>query len=200
MTDAIRAFIAIPMPKFVIERARRIQNEFKSRGIHMGWVEPQNVHLTLKFLGDIAAEDVDRVADVLSAAVTGVTPFELADGDMGVFPDLRRPRILWLGLTGEIARLAAFQKDIENRLYDVSQGGWKPEERRFKAHLTIGRIKTRIAPDLLIRAIREAEPTGYRGFTASAVHLIQSRLTPSGPVYAPLKRMCLDDVVERVQL
>ena len=194
MPDVIRAFIAIPLPESVLEQVQQIQKKLKSCKVHMAWVEPHNVHLTLKFLGDIAPGDIDRVTEAMSGAAVGIAPFKLAAGDIGIFPDLRRPRVLWLGLTGDIPKLAAFQKHLEGCLYEVSQGDWKPEGRLFKAHLTIGRIKTKIAPDLLIRAIREVGSIASDSFMADTVYLIQSRLTPSGPMYSRLRHIRIGNV------
>jgi 2'-5' RNA ligase len=194
MPDVIRAFIAIPLPESVLEQVQQIQKKLKSCKVHMAWVEPHNVHLTLIFLGDIAPGDIDRVTEAMSGAAVGIAPFKLAAGDIGIFPDLRRPRVLWLGLTGDIPKLAAFQKHLEDRLYEVSQGDWKPEGRHFKAHLTIGRIKTKIDPDLLIRAIREVGLIASDSFMADTVYLIQSRLTPSGPMYSRLKHIFIGNV------
>ena len=194
MPDVIRAFIAISLPESVLEQVQQVQKKLKSCKVHMAWVEPHNVHLTLKFLGDIAPGDIDRVTEAMSGAAVGIAPFKLAAGDIGIFPDLRRSRVLWLGLTGDIPKLAAFQKHLESRLYEASQGDWKPEGRRFKAHLTIGRIKTKMDSDLLIRAIREVGSTASDSFMADTIYLIQSRLTPSGPMYSRLRHIRLDNV------
>jgi len=192
MKDFIRAFIAMNLPESVLQLVQQIQLRLKSMGIRMTWVAPQNVHLTLKFLGDIEPADIEKIAAAISESAVQLSPLLFSARGIGVFPDLRMPRVLWLGLTGDIFRLMAFQKNLEDRLFDISQGLWKREERHFKAHLTVGRIKARIDPALLIQAIRELEQVQSDAFTVDTFHLMQSRLTPSGSIYTTLKQICLD--------
>lgn len=189
MPDLIRAFIAIKLPEFVLVKVVEVQNLFKSKGIHITWVKPEKVHLTLKFLGDIEPSDVELIVSAISECTKHNDPANLFVKGAGVFPDLRRPRVLWLGIGGDIQKLIAFQKNLDERLFDASNGRFKPEERPFKGHLTIGRIKDKINSDSLINALRQIGLTETGAFKADALHLIQSRLTSSGPVYTTLKNI-----------
>lgn len=187
MPDLIRAFIAITLPGFVIDLVGRVQQSLKAEGLRMGWVAPANVHLTLKFLGDVEPAEIDPVAGVLSACAAQVMPLTFSASGLGVFPDLRRPRVLWMGIKGDIARLIAFQKDLDGRLADMSKGRFAPEQRPFKGHLTLGRIKTRLEDGILVKALQHAGRVESPPFTVGDVHLMQSRLTPAGAVYTPLR-------------
>lgn len=187
MTDLIRAFIAIKLPEFVLAKVLEIQNIFKSKCLHITWVKPENIHLTLKFLGDIEPDDIELVVSAMTECSKHDKMNFFVKG-AGVFPDLRRPRVLWLGIAGDIKKLIAFQKNLDLRLFDSSNGRFKPEERPFSGHITIGRIKDRIDSAGLINAIRHIGLKETEAFTADALYLIQSRLTSSGPVYTTLKK------------
>ncbi len=188
MADLIRAFIAIKLPEFVLAKVLEVQNLFKSKGIHISWVKPKNVHMTLKFLGDIEPADLELIVSVMTECSRYNDPVNFCVKGAGVFPDLRRPRVLWLGIAGDIQKLIAFQKKLDLRLFDSSKGRFKREERPFSGHITIGRIKARIDSADLVNAIREVGLKETDAFTSDAFYLIQSRLTSSGPVYTTLKK------------
>lgn len=187
MTEWIRAFIAIPLPDSLVGLIAEVQQNLKKNGLRISWVSPENVHLTLKFLGDIESADIDPIASVMGECTNGMTPMSLAAGGIGVFPDLRRPRVLWLGITGDIPQLLALQKHLEARLAELGNGRFKPEDRPFKGHLTLGRIKSRVDYETLVKAIRTVGQVASPPFTVDAIHLIQSQLTPSGAIYTLLR-------------
>ena len=98
MSHTIRTFIAIELPEKIIYTIRKVQEEIKSYGLKIRWVRPENIHLTLKFLGDIKAADTENVARALSESVTGYPPISLMVKGIGVFPGIIRPRVIWLGV------------------------------------------------------------------------------------------------------
>jgi 2'-5' RNA ligase len=187
MTDMIRAFIAITLPDSLIGLVSEIQRKLKANGMRISWVSPENVHLTLKFLGDIEPTDIDPIVGIMAECAQGMMPMTLAAGGIGVFPDIRRPRVVWLGITGDLQLLIALQKHMDIRLAELGNGRFKPEDRPFKGHLTLGRIKSRLDHDILVNALKTVGQATSPVFTADAVHLIQSRLTPSGAIYTPLR-------------
>jgi len=191
MPDLIRAFIAVTLPEPLAGFVFEVQQTLKAHGLRIAWVPHGNVHLTLKFLGDIEPADIDPIVAVIAECARRIVPLILSASGLGVFPDLRRPRVVWLGLTGDMPRLIAFQQDLDTRLVAFGKGRFKPEERPFKGHLTLGRIKARIDSGILIKALRETGRVASPAFTVDAVHLIQSRLTPSGSIYTPLGRVVL---------
>ena len=191
MPDLIRAFIAVTLPEPLACLVSEVQQKLKAQGLHIAWVPPGNVHLTLKFLGDIEPADIDPIAAVMSDCALRIEPLTFTARGLGVFPDLRRPRVVWLVITGDMPQLIAFQIELDNRLAALGKGRFKPEDRPFKGHLTLGRIKARLDAGILVKALRETGRVESHAFTVDAIHLIQSRLTSSGSIYTPLKRVAL---------
>ena len=187
MPDIIRAFVAVKLPEPLTVLVSEVQQKLKARGLHIAWAAPGNVHLTLKFLGDIESTDIDPIADVMNACAQSMAPLTVAARGIGVFPDLRRPRVVWLGITGDMPQLIAFQKDLDVGLTALGKGRFKPEDRPFKGHLTLGRIKAGLNSGILVKALRETGRVESLAFTVDAIHLIQSRLTSSGSIYTPLR-------------
>jgi RNA 2',3'-cyclic 3'-phosphodiesterase len=190
MPELIRTFIALTLPEPLTSLVSEVQLTLKGQGLRIAWVPPGNVHLTLKFLGDIEPIDIDPISAVMSECALQMVPLALSVKGLGVFPDLRRPRVVWLGITGDMPQLIAFQQDLDARLVAIGKGRFKPEERPFKGHLTLGRIKARLDSGILLKALRETGRVAH-AFTVDAVHLIQSRLTPSGSIYMPLRSVML---------
>jgi 2'-5' RNA ligase len=184
MSRTIRAFIAIELPPPVIALLGKIQQDLKSLRVGARWVRPENIHLTLKFLGDINPAEVEKICTAMTAAAEGVAPLTLAVGGIGVFPDLKRPRVIWVGLAGEIQPLLAFQHNLENRLSDV---GFPKEKRSFKGHLTLGRFKEPANRDTIRRAMAEYSDMENERFEAGRMVLFKSDLNPSGAVYSHVK-------------
>jgi RNA 2',3'-cyclic 3'-phosphodiesterase len=187
MTDdkTIRAFLAIDPPDEVIREIGAVQGRL--RKIIEGdirWVRPEGIHLTLKFFGDIFAADVANIVALVEKAPEKERPFSLSIGGAGVFPDPHRPRVLWLGMSGDVERLLAFQKGLDQSLHEI---GFAREERPFRPHLTLGRIKTSRGLIGLTRALEKGEEYTAGRFVASGLSLLQSELTPRGAVYKQLK-------------
>ena len=166
-------------------RSGRVQNRLRKliEG-DIRWVRPEGIHLTLKFFGDISGGDVANIATVVEKAAEEERPFSLAIGGAGVFPDPHRPRVLWLGMNGDVERLLAFQKGLEQALLQI---GFPREQRPFRPHLTLGRIKTSRGLIGLAGALEKGEEYTAGRFVASGLSLIQSELTPRGAVYTKLK-------------
>jgi 2'-5' RNA ligase len=148
------------------------------------WVRPEAIHLTLKFFGDIPETAVECIAGIVEKAVAGAGPLTFSICRTGVFPDQRRPRILWLGMDGDVPRLLRFQKEIEGGL---GIAGFPAEERPFRPHLTLARIKSPRGLTGLERALEKGEGYAAGQFTAAGIGLIRSELTPRGAVYTKLK-------------
>lgn len=183
MADTVRAFIAIELKFETIAFIQKFQDELKSYGLKAKWITPKNIHLTLKFLGDINSEDVKKAGDALISA-TGENPAILlrAKG-IGVFPGIKRPRILWAGITGQTKKLLNLQKILDDKLQNF---GFPKEKRPFKGHLTIARIKKKIDAKRLIGAMKEFSGFESNPFMVDEVVLFQSELKPSGAVYTKL--------------
>jgi 2'-5' RNA ligase len=186
MTDErmIRAFLALDPPEEILREIGRVQSRLKKmiRG-HVRWVRPESIHLTLKFFGDIREESVESISALAEKAAADVGPFELAIGGAGVFPDMKRPRVVWLGMDGETERLTIFQNGLERALREI---GFPGEERPFRPHLTLGRIRSPKGLGGLAEALKEAETDVDARFTASGLCLFKSELTPQGAIYTRL--------------
>ncbi len=184
MAESVRAFIAVPMPEYVVSHLAMLQNEMKSSGFpKLKWVRPENIHLTLKFFGDIPVDSINRIGEVMAAVSKGVAPMTLTAGGLGVFPTIRRPRVIWTGLKGRIHELIEFQKRLDGNLEEI---GFPGENRPFKAHLTLARIKHPVSPQLLIKAFDALGGLESRPYSADRLILFKSVLKPGGAEYHPL--------------
>lgn len=180
----IRAFLALDPPEEILREVGRIQDRLRKLIYgDLRWVRPEGIHLTLKFFGDIPETAVVNISAVAGQAAAAVGSFELAIGGTGVFPDPSRPRVVWLGMNGEVARLVTFQQGLERALREI---GFPPEERPFRPHLTLGRIKSQKGLSGLAEALEKEKAVTAGNFTASGLSLFQSDLTPRGAVYTRL--------------
>jgi 2'-5' RNA ligase len=190
--EKIRSFIAVELPLELKQALSRLQAKMKSAsGAPVRWVEPNNIHLTLKFLGDIDIEITGRITAALEDAARSMHPFDIGVSGLGVFPDLKRVRIVWVGLTGELAKLEQFQQRIEAGLAPL---GFPPEGRPFTPHLTIGRVRDYARPDdrlALGELIGGMSLDGEYKVGLNAVHLIKSQLTREGPIYSKISTVAL---------
>ena len=184
---SFRAFIAIELPPVIVAGLEELQNSLRPAmpaGV-LRWVRPGQIHLTLKFLGNIAAQDVAEVAEAMRRACEGSIPFPLQPQNLGCFPHSRNPRVVWMGVGGELEQLQRLQSRIESA---VRQWVERPEDKPFRPHLTLARISTqdrRIAAK--VGTVIEATPIGVLGqWLVPRVVLIQSELSPKGSIYTEL--------------
>lgn len=188
MSDTIRAFIALKLPDNVLSFIKKIQKDLKQYGFPVRWVKPENIHLTLKFFGNIGESDVEHIKVAVSDCGDCFSPMSLFAKGIGVFPSIIRPRVIWVGISGEMPLLSNLQNTLEKRLEEF---GFKIEERPFQGHLTLGRFKDRANNGKLIEAIRKYQNIDSEVFTAEEIVLFKSNLKPEGPVYAELLNVSL---------
>jgi 2'-5' RNA ligase len=188
MAQTIRSFIAFELPAAVISLLDNIQQELKALRLKARWVRPQNIHLTLKFLGNIDPADIDVIGRAMVDAAGSCAPFTLTVGGIGFFPGIKRPRVIWVGLGGAKAELLDLQRRLEDRL---ATAGFPKEKRSFNAHLTLGRIRQAVNPTTLGQAIQDYSDLGNLKFSADRIILFKSDLKPSGAVYSHLKQAVL---------
>jgi 2'-5' RNA ligase len=189
MSESIRSFIAVELPDDVLSAVSRVQGQLKSYGFRTKWVRPANIHVTLKFLGDIDSGTIDAIASAMVSAADGCVPISLRAKGIGVFPNTKRPRVLWAGLTGEVNLLIDLQRKLDDRLSDI---GFAKERRSFKGHLTLGRFKARVNSSEITRALTEFEDFETQSFMARELILFKSELRPSGAVYSKLEGISLE--------
>ena len=183
MTKSIRAFLAIDLPEEIRDRIRDIQDRLKTNLKGIRWIRPEGIHLTLKFLGNIPQNDVLNISGMIEKHTKYVGPLMLKVGTVGTFPNLKRPRVLWLGIGGETEQLLTLQKKIDATLEDC---GFKRETRTFSPHLTLGRIKSHKEIRGLSQAIGDGKNFAAGSFHADGLTLFKSDLTPKGAIYTKL--------------
>jgi 2'-5' RNA ligase len=190
--EQIRSFIAIELPQELKLALARLQEKIKSAGnAPVKWVDPGNIHVTLKFLGDVSAEITGKITSALEEAVRGTRPFNIEVSGIGVFPNMRRVQIVWVGLAGELEKLGQLQQRIETGLIPL---GFKAESRSFTPHLTLARVRDYAGPDerqklgQLIAGM--SFDTKYK-IDVNAIHLMRSQLTREGPIYSRISTVAL---------
>lgn len=190
MAESIRAFIAAELPAEVKKAAAAAADYLGRKGLRLRWVRPENMHLTLRFLGDTDRSLVTEVSAAMREAVKGQAPIELSAGGLGAFPNPNNARVVWMGLSGETARLSALAAALEKNLADL---GFTPEPRPFAAHLTLGRSRERVDGKQLVRAMEQysAAKREPAAFTLGRLVLFQSDLRPQGPLYTALAEAVL---------
>jgi len=186
MTGTVRSFCAFDIedPK-VVKRLTEVQRMLASTGADLKLVEPQNIHLTVRFLGEVSPAIVDAIYEEMKQVA--FAPFEIELKGLGAFPKLSYPRVVWAGITKGADKLASVFEQLEPRLRGL---GFKPDTKGFSPHLTIARVRTGRNKAQLIKLIREIEDYEFGIVKAERLRLKKSELTPRGPVYSTLREVC----------
>ncbi len=190
--EQIRSFIAIELPDELKAGLTRLQAQLKlSHQSWVKWVDPYSIHLTLKFLGNIAVDKIDDVTRAMEEAARGVSPFHLEVKELGVFPNLRRVQVAWVGVGGEVDKLGQLQQRIESALARV---GFTPESRPFSPHLTLARLRDRASLDERQRFGQLIADTTFEAVYAievETINLMKSQLTREGAIYSRISSVGL---------
>jgi len=206
--EQVRSFIAVELPDELRQTLSRLETQLKSAappGIK--WVDPHSIHLTLKFLGDIAVDRVEEISGAIAQSAAGIPPFHLAIKDLGVFPNLRRPQVAWVGLSGETEKLGQLQKQIESCLEKLGQLqkqiesclarlGFAAESRPFTPHLTIARLRNQVSPQERQKFGQLIASTSFKAaciVLVDTISLMRSRLTREGAVYSRISNVSLKE-------
>ncbi|HUS79139.1 MAG TPA: RNA 2',3'-cyclic phosphodiesterase [Patescibacteria group bacterium] len=178
----VRSFIAVEFDDPVILGSLgRVQRTLEGTGADIKSVEGENMHLTLKFLGDVEEVLLEEVKEFVTRVE--FQPFEMELRGIGAFPNLRRPRVVWAGVSRGVSEMEAVFNDLEAGL---SKLGFRREGRRFSPHLTLARVRSGRNRERLAEAIGEAEEVEFGAFEVAHVKLKSSVLTPRGPIYSTL--------------
>ncbi|PKN38945.1 MAG: RNA 2',3'-cyclic phosphodiesterase [Deltaproteobacteria bacterium HGW-Deltaproteobacteria-2] len=185
----IRAFLAIEPPENILQEISRMQDKLK-REINgrLSWTRPQGQHLTLKFFGDISKEDINNVSAAVQKRIVAEQKLNLKIEKLGVFPDARRPRVLWCGVTSDVEKLIILQKKLDA---DFVALGFPAEDRSFKAHLTLARIKDPRDITGMNEALKKHDKFTAGDFIVDKLFLFQSKLSSQGAVYTKLAEFAL---------
>ncbi len=192
----IRTFVAIELDEEALDWLKEVQERLKAE-LPQGairWVDPKGIHLTLKFLGEIPGGKVRAVEEVLREVSLRHRPFHFAYGGLGCFPSPSHPNVVWVGVEERTGALQALQQDVERSL---SKLGFRPEDRPFSPHLTLGRVNRGIssAERKRIGEYIKAGKIGSGGrVLVEAISLMKSDLLPSGAVYTRLALFPLKSV------
>jgi 2'-5' RNA ligase len=180
----MRCFISIEIPSEIKSALIELQNDLRIAEADVAWTNPDNVHLTLKFLGEIDKKLISEVEKVCLETIADMRPFKLSINGTGVFPNTRHPRVLWVGLGGEIESLERLQEQLDERLAGI---GFDNEEKDFQPHLTVGRIRSnKNLRELLTRSDSYTLPAF--SFVVQEIVLMKSDLLPSGACYTELAK------------
>jgi len=183
--QTIRSFIAVELPDDIRKGLKRIQAEMGlDRDSFVKCVSPQGIHLTLKFLGGVPPQKIKDIVTVMEAASQGVKPFELQINEIGAFPNFRRPRVLWVGIKGDVDKLVAWQQRLDTGLVPL---GFAKENRPFTPHLTLARLRETCSPEDRLRLgemVGKSQVQVDYKFTVNILSLMKSQLMPSGAVYS----------------
>ena len=184
----VRLFVAVEIPEETREKLAELQDKLKKVDADVGWVAPENLHITLKFIGYIDEEKIDTVINIMNDSVTHIKPFDLSYVGVGIFPTEKNPRVIFADIIDSGGILAKIHERLDNQLMAL---GVEHEERKFEAHLTLGRIKTRRNVRKLVEGLNS-----YNGFNFGSEHITQvvlmkSDLSPNGPKYTKLNSVDL---------
>lgn len=186
--QSLRCFVAVNLPSAIKEKLGHIQEELRRSQADVSWVKPQNIHLTLKFLGEIGEKRVERVKEVLAKAVQGIGSFSLGLESLGVFPNLKSPRVVWVGVKETPAALVELQKAVEDGLAQI---GFPKEKRKFSPHFTLGRVRSPRNLEALKNALAEVKAQRLEEFRVESLELMRSQLSPQGSQYSVLEKFLL---------
>lgn len=177
----IRCFIAVVLDEQAKRQLCRVQTAIRSTGLHAGWPSAKNFHLTLKFLGNISEQALPCIHTILSEAIADKGRFNITLNRLGVFPNVRHPKIIWVGPDKACPELITLQRDIDSRLNRCHDF---VKEKRFSPHITLSRIRQHVKPGLLKKTL-EIE-TGSILIPVNRIHLIKSTLYSSGAIHSSL--------------
>lgn len=188
----MRAFIAIDPPQEIKNYLADIQTKLKKSNADVKWVKPQNIHLTLKFLGEIDDTKLHKIIDILNGISLNHAGFFMRTAHVGAFPRIQSPRVIWVGIDKGNDRITSIVHELEEKIEKI---GLPKEEKSFSSHITIGRTKSSLNREklsgLLNNAAHEGLATNFPEFFVPNIILFKSVLTPQGPVYETLKEFNL---------
>jgi len=179
-SQRIRCFIAILLPEEIKGKAWELQDKLKESNADVKWIERENLHITLRFLGEIEEEIIGKIKKLMEEVGKKFSPPLLRFKGVGAFPDLRRPRVIWVG--GEAPLLEDIAKDLERGVRKLGI----PPEKPFSLHLTLGRVRSPRNLQSLSKAMKELEDVYLGEMRAESFSLMRSILYPQGPQYSPI--------------
>ena len=180
----IRCFLAFELPEDIKAIVTRVSGEIGKSALDVRWVRPEFIHVTVVFLGDIESEQVALMGEALRVVCLNHSPFTISLKPMGCFPNSRNPRVVWLGIDGDLDRMSRFRDDLQQALLPF---GIKEEERAFRPHLTLGRFKKPgKRPMELEQLLAKYRDLSSPACALGELVLFRSDLKPGGAVYTKM--------------
>jgi 2'-5' RNA ligase len=174
------------LPRAILKKIEGVQEDLKLSLADVRWVSPEKIHLTLKFLGNMDEATIEPIVQSIEGSIQATLPFHLWVKGIGVFPHLKNPRVIWMGLVDGKEILTSLQSQIETRLEGM---GFQPEDRSFRPHLTLGRVKSSKGKEEILKRMEKYKEEEFGDFHVERVILFKSDLRPSGPIYTPLREI-----------
>lgn len=179
MSELLRLFFAVPLPDRIRTGAKQLQQNLTCRGVNIGWVQPENLHFTLKFLGEVPTGQVARLADVAEQVAHSLPVHHITVAGVDAFPNVRRPRIIWIGCTEGDQQLRRLGTDLDSALAQAELS--EAEKQDFIPHITIGRVRKGRNFDQLTAELEHLAGSAIGQMSVDHFVLMRSDLQPSGP-------------------
>ncbi len=184
----IRSFLAIEIPEDILRKIEKVQKDLKSSNADIKWVDPENIHITLKFFGNIEDSKIEPIIKTADKIIESYSPFSIKVRGVGSFPNLKTPRVIWIGVIDERGILSKFQDQLEKAFERL---GFEAEKRPFHPHLTLGRMRSFKEKGDLIKRLERFQGDDFGEFKVEKVVLFKSELTRQGPIYTALEEVRL---------
>ncbi len=182
MSEKIRAFIAVDLSKEVLEELGRVERELEKSDAGVKWVRPDSIHVTLKFLGYVEEDKVELIKEKIGSINSQIVPFDISLGSVGVFPNWRRPSVVWVGIENGAEQVKLLADKVEEAMNELE---FEKEAREFKAHITLGRVKSSKNIQKLEKFSQSVKVSPLNT-NISKLILYKSTLTPKGSIYTSL--------------
>lgn len=180
----MRLFIAINVDQSLRASLAAIQGKFKTTTAPVKWVKPENLHFTIKFLGEVPEGRLPELREAFRESLAGRRSFTLLLAGLGTFPPKGRPRVVWIGVPEGTEELEKLRDGIDEALLPL---GFPREERAFRPHLTLGRVRSVGRIDVLLQSLREAEVGEVGRMRVQRIELMQSQLHPAGAIHSSVE-------------
>jgi len=175
-----RGFIAIDIPSF--PKLLEFENEIRNIDADIKLVEPKNIHITLKFLGDTQEDQIEKIQEIIKESVKGIQPFEIKFSNTGVFPNQNYMKVIWIGIQN-VDPIIKIANSINEKITIL---GFEKDKRPFSAHLTIGRVKTAKNKEKIKQILNKYQKIDFFSYNVESIKLKKSVLTQKGPIYSDL--------------
>ena len=176
----MRIFIAVKLSSEIKLRLGEVQNKLKESGADVKWVKPENIHLTLKFLGNVVESKLETLVKEAGEVARKFSPFKIKFSGLGTFPNLKNPRVIWVGIESKAKELLRLSREIEENLAKLE---FPPEKREYKPHLTLGRVRSGQNKSRLIETISTLNIQKIGEMEVNKISIIKSELRREGPIY-----------------